>query len=239
MISVVITQPMYFPWIGMLEQMRLADHFVSYAGAAFSKGGFTNRVQVKTANGVHWLTVPLRDAPLGCPIEEVRIDERSSWRRRHRATLAQAYAKAPFVSEMLDLVDQVFEGFTGDRIGDLSMRSMRAVHAYFKFPLPRFFHSDEDLEVGGSPSERVLGMVVSLGGSRYITGHGAKNYLEHDLFEQAGVSVEYLNYEKTPYPQLHGDFTPFVSSLDLIANVGRAGVDRIRSGTVPWRQFLQ
>ena len=62
MISVVITQPMYFPWIGMLEQMRLADHFVSYAGAAFSKGGFTNRVQVKTANGVHWLTVPLRDA---------------------------------------------------------------------------------------------------------------------------------------------------------------------------------
>jgi hypothetical protein len=82
-------------------------------------------------------------------------------------------------------------------------------------------------------------MVVSLGGSRYLTGHGAKNYLEHDLFEQGGVSVEYLNYEKTPYPQLHGDFTPFVSSLDLIANVGRAGVDRIRSGTVPWRQFLQ
>jgi hypothetical protein len=140
---------------------------------------------------------------------------------------------------MLDLVDQVFEGFTGDRIGDLSMGSMRAVHGYFNFPLPRLFHSDGDLEVSGSPSERVLGIVVSLGGSRYITGHGAKNYLEHDLFEEAGVSVEYLDYEKMPYPQLHGDFTPFVSSLDLIANVGRAGVDCIRSGTVPWRQFLQ
>jgi len=239
MTSVVISQPMYFPWVGMLEQMRLADHFVSYAGVAFSKGGFTNRVQVKTANGVHWLTVPVRDAPLGCPIQEVRIDERSSWRRRHRATLAQAYARAPFVSEMLHLVDQVFEESSGDLIGDLSMRSMRAVHGYFSFPLPRFFHSDSDLDVVGSPSERVLGIVVSLGGSRYITGHGAKNYLEHDLFEKAGVAVEYLNYEMAPYPQLHGDFTPFVSSLDLIANVGRAGVDRVRSVSVPWRQFLQ
>ncbi len=239
MSSVVITQPMYFPWVGMLEQMRLADHFVSYAGVAFSRGGFTNRVQVKTANGVHWLTVPVRAAALGCPIDEVRIDERSSWRRRHRATLAQAYAKSPFVSEMLDLVDQVFEGFTGDRIGDLSVGSMRAVHEYFNFPLPRFFHADSEFEMAGSPSERVLGIVVSLGGSSYITGHGAKNYLEHDLFEDAGVSVEYLNYEKVPYPQLHGDFTPFVSSLDLIANVGRSGVDCIRSETVPWRKFLQ
>ena len=38
--TVVISQPMYFPWVGMLEQMRLADVFVHLDDAQFSKGGF-------------------------------------------------------------------------------------------------------------------------------------------------------------------------------------------------------
>jgi len=228
---------MYFPWVGLLEQMRLADHYVAYDGAAYSKGGLANRVQVKTANGVQWLTVPVREAPLGCPIREVRIDERASWRRRHRATLAQAYAKAPFVMDMLHLVDSVFDGFSGDCIGELSLSSMRCVHGYFDLHNPKCFHSDVEFATSGSPSERVLDLVLQLEGNRYITGHGARNYLDHALFETAGVAVEYLVYEKRPYPQLHGDFTPYVSSLDLVANVGKRGVEYIRSVTMPWRKF--
>ncbi len=46
-----------------------------------------------------------------------------------------------------------------------------------------------------------------------------------------------MDYEKIPYPQLHGDFNPFVSILDLVANVGRAGREVIRSHAVDWRSF--
>ena len=42
----VISQPMYFPRVGMLEQIRLADHFVYYDDVQFSRGGFSNRVQL-------------------------------------------------------------------------------------------------------------------------------------------------------------------------------------------------
>ncbi len=58
---VVISQPMLFPWAGMFEQIRLADVYVHYPDVQFSKGSFTNRVQVKTAGGSRWLTLPLRD----------------------------------------------------------------------------------------------------------------------------------------------------------------------------------
>jgi len=85
----------------------------------------------------------------------------------------------------------------------------------------------------------VLSVVQGLGGDVYVTGHGARHYLDHEAFEAAGVRVEYLDYEKRVYPQLHGPFTPYVSVLDLIANVGRAGRDVIASGTKPWREFLR
>ena len=62
--KVVITQPMFFPWAGLLEQLRMADIIVYYDDVQFSKGSFTNRVQIKTPFGKKWLTVPLKNFSL-------------------------------------------------------------------------------------------------------------------------------------------------------------------------------
>ena len=71
------------------------------------------------------------------------------------------------------------------------------------------------LNIGGSSSERVLEIVKAVNGSCYISGHGALNYLDHDLFEQAGIKVAYMDYMLTEYPQNYGKFNPYVSGLDL------------------------
>jgi hypothetical protein len=235
--TIVISQPMYFPWVGMLEQIRLADDYVDYVDVAFSKGSFTNRVQIKTAAGPQWLTIPLRDLHLGQPIQDVLMDERQNWRRRHRASLAQAYARTPFVADMLSLVDEVFDT-PGDQLAALTLHSMRAVHSYFGFDRPARFHRSSEMGIGNASSERVLAIVRHLGGTRYVTGHGALKYLDHALFDAASISVEYMMYQKLEYPQLFPPFTPFVSVLDLIANMGKDGRSKIVSGTCPWRDLV-
>jgi len=53
---IVISQSMYFPWVGLLEQIRLAEFFVHYDDVQLTRV-FTNRVQVKTAQGSKWITV--------------------------------------------------------------------------------------------------------------------------------------------------------------------------------------
>jgi hypothetical protein len=235
--TVVISQPMFFPWVGMFEQMRLADAYVHYDDVQFSKGSFTNRVQIKTAKGVQWLTVPLRDLHLGQRIMEVAVDNRQDWRQKHLLTLSQAYAQAPFKDEMLSLVRQVYEK-PADTISELAASSMMAIHGYFGFSRPTEFHWSSRMGIGGDSSARVLAVVKHLRGDVYVTGHGARHYMDHEWFEREGVRVEYIDYQKRPYPQLHGDFTPFVSTLDLVANAGRAGAEVFVSQTVPWREFL-
>ena len=47
--KVVISQSMFFPWVGFLEQLKLADVYVFYDDVQFSKGSFTNRVRVKAS----------------------------------------------------------------------------------------------------------------------------------------------------------------------------------------------
>ena len=75
------------------------------------------------------------------------------------------------------------------------------------------------------------------GATRYITGHGARNYFDHEAFEAAGVDVMYLDYDLAPYPQPHGDFDPFVSVLDVLAHAAHPA-DCIGARLVPWQEFL-
>lgn len=235
--KVVISQPMFFPWVGMFEQIRLSDVYVHYIDVQFSKGSFTNRVQIKTAQGAKWLTVPLIGPRLGQVIDEVRINEATDWRGKHLGLLGQAYADAPYCEEMLGVVRQTYDT-RFETIDELSIGSMNTVLDYFGMADSTRFFSSPRLNISGRGSQRVLDIVSAVGGDLYITGHGAKNYLDHELFEQHGIRVEYMAYQKTPYPQLHGEFTPYVSVLDLIANTGKNGIDRIHSGTAYWRDCI-
>jgi hypothetical protein len=228
---------MFFPWVGLFEQIRLADVHVHYDDVQFSKGHFVNRVQVKTAQGSRWLTVPLRELHLGQRINEVCLDDAQPWRQRHLALLSQAYRDAPFLGVMLKLVGDVYEQRVRS-LADLAIASMEAVCRFLRLAAHAEFLRSSALGVPGTSSRRVLDIVRHVGGDVYITGHGARNYLDHDLFEANGIRVEYIDYQKRPYPQLHGEFTPFVSILDLIANEGTAGREVMVSPTVYWKDFL-
>jgi hypothetical protein len=236
MTTVVISQPMFFPWVGLFEQIALADVFVHYDDVQYSKGSFTNRVQVKTASGIRWLTVPLRKFHLGDLISGIRADDERPWRDEHMRLLAQSYAGAPHASDMLDLVRSTYA--SDQPLPDLLMSSMELVARQVGAAGRTQFVRSSELGVAGQGWERVLAIVGRLGGSVYVTGHGARNYLDAAAFERAGVTVRYMDYACREYPQLHGAFTPYVSVLDLIANVGPDAPAALDPRTVPWRTFV-
>jgi hypothetical protein len=234
---VVISQSMLFPWTGMLAQVQLADVFVHYDDVQFSKGSFVNRVQIKTPKGPRWMTVPVRELALGQAIEDVKIHPMQEWTPKHFSLLEASLGNAPHYAEALELVRNVYSHAHGS-IGSVARASLLALCDYFGLSKDTQFIDIKELKIGGRNSDRVLAIVRELGGDEYITGHGARHYLQHEAFEDAGVRVSYMNYECEPYPQLYGDFTPYVSSLDLAANCGKYGSEFIKSNAIPWREFL-
>lgn len=235
--TVVISQPMYFPWVGLLEQVRLADVFVHYNDVQYARG-FFNRVQIKTPQGIRWLTVPLRELHQRQLINQVQIDERVDWRSQHRDILRQAHLKSPFLHDMLDVFDSSMS-MPANSLAEVSRASTMALAAYFDLVSERCFLNSDELNVSGNSTKRLLDLTRSVGGHIYVTGHGARNYLDHDLFEEASVEVRYMQYEMRPYLQMHGPFTPFVTGLDLVANCGKEGRSVICSTAVNWKEFTK
>lgn len=236
--NIVISQSMLFPWVGMLEQVRLADIFVHYDDVQFSKGSFVNRVQLKWSSGSKWLTVPLEDLHLGQKINEVKPVETATWKQQHLELLEKSFEAAPYANDALAIAEKVYSTDYED-IGSLSRRSLIELARYFGFEKSTQFLDVTNLNIGGSSSERVFAVVKELGGKNYITGHGAANYLDHQLFERAGIDVRYMEYQRQAYPQNYGEFNPYVTGLDLVAHCGPAGAEMICSGTSSWRNFIK
>lgn len=235
--KVVITQSMLFPWVGLLEQIRLADVLVFYDDVQFSKGSFTNRVQVKTSTGIQWMTIPLQGLKLGSVIDKVRIVPAVEWREKHLALLDRSFKGAPHANDALLMAREIYS-VDYPSIGHLARASMLALGNYFGQLEGKRVLDVRELCINGSGSERVLNIVRAIGGTVYITGHGGRNYLDHEAFDESGVKVEYMRYERHPYTQRWGEFTPYVTALDLVANLGRDGRHKISSTSVPWQEFV-
>jgi hypothetical protein len=234
MTRVVISQPMYFPWPGFLAQISLADVLIWLDDAQFSKGSFTNRVQVKLPNGRKWMSIPLKGKGSFQKISELSAID-AKWISLHRAMLQQSLSEHPYCEEALSVFDAVSNQ---KALIDILISSVEDTAKKLSIlPAKRLKSSEMDIE--GHSWQRVLKLVEAVGGDEYITGHGASSYMNHEAFEAKGVRISYMDYNPAPWPQPHGAFSPYVNILDLIAAVSsKSARDYLRPKTMPWRQFL-
>jgi hypothetical protein len=233
MTRAVILQPQFFPWRGVFEQIRLADQYVHLDDVALPQGrSFITRVQIKTAQGPHWLTVPVKHGPN--TIKEIRTDENQGWRKKHIKTLQTTYSRAPFCDEMLALVGGIYAQET-DSLCAINIAAIEAISRYLG--LKCSFARASDFPSTTRGTERLVELSAKLGASHYLTGHGALNYLTPEPFEALGVSVQIIAYRRSPYPQLYEGFDPHVSILDLIANTGQKAAAYLESNSQEWREY--
>lgn len=231
---IVISQPMYFPWVGFLAQMSMADKFVWLDDIQFSKGSLSNRIQVKFSSGPKWMTIPLIKQGGSQQINEIKSSD-NLWRTKHKAMLSQSLERSSY-SEMSH---QIFDdAVKQDNLVEVLIQSAEQ-QAEFLDIRPKNIYRSSKLNVLGDASLRVLNLVKSMGGTEYITGHGAANYLDHSLFEDAGISVSYMDYAPKPWPQEFGEFTPYVTGLDLIAAVGKSGVEYLNPRVILAENFIR
>ena len=233
MTRVVISQPMYFPWYGFMAQMSLADVYIWLDDAQFSKGSFTNRVQVKTESGIKWMSVPLDSGSKGAQIKNL-IPAHKNWQASHNMLLSQSFKKQLYSDSVLSMHNTVT--MNTDLI-EILIESVETPARAMNI-LPKKILRSSQMGIEGNSSQRVLKLVQEVGGTDYITGHGALSYLNHEAFEKAGISVSYMNYVASPWPQSHGVFVPNVTILDLLSSVG--SVDAAKyfvCSTQNWKDF--
>ena len=211
-------QSTYLSWLGLFDKIARADKFCIFDDVQLERHGFENRNKIKTANGPQWLTVPIQmKGHTSRPAREVLICNDSSWARKHLRSIELAYQKAPYFDLYFPSLKEIYAREWTTLVG-------------LNTALLKFFLNALDIRVElvtaseqgfkGSKSDLVLDMCKSLGATEYIFGAQGKDYADVQAFEDAGIKVHFQDFRHPVYNQLHGEFVPNMSAIDLLMNCG-------------------
>ena len=229
--KIAIHQPHYLPWLGYFAKWAAADLFVVLDTVQYERNGWQNRNRIKTREGPTWLTVPVR-AKLGTPIREVILDSSQNWRARHLATVEHAYGRAPGWRRYRDEL-RAFYAREWTRLAFVALASAEWLAGKLGIVTPIRLASAIDLPPAAQadPTARLVALCRAVGADTYLAGREGAVYMDIQQFERAGIRVESQRYEHPIYTQEHGEFAPFLSTLDLLLNHGDESLGILRRGS--------
>ncbi len=215
--KVVILQPSYIPWRGYFDQINQADLFIFYDDVQYDKHGWRNRNQIKTSQGMQWLTIPVHSKGVteGIPIKDVRIDWSKKWAKKHLKSLKFAYAKAPYLEKHFSWLEKIYT--RQDKfLADFTIETTIELANILGIKHTKFMRSSSLEGINGSKTDRLIQILEKVGATHYISGPSAKDYIENKKIEDAKISLAFFEYDYPPYEQLHPPFNPYVTILDLL-----------------------
>lgn len=222
---VAIHQPNYLPWSGFFHKWMSADVLVLLDTVQYHKQEWQNRNRIKTAQGPRWLTVPVHYR-FGQSIREVKIADRP-WARKHIMSIEQAYAGALHLNDFWPPVKRQLE-CSWQKLSDLNTAVIRCLGELLGIKVPVVMASQFDVHET-DPTGRLIALCRRLGADAYLSGQAGKNYLTREHFAAAGLDLVFQQVQPPVYPQLHGEFVPALSSLDMLLNIGPQSANIIRT----------
>ena len=233
----VISQSMYFPWLGVFDQIRICDQYIHYDDVQLSRG-FYNRVQVMDSFKSSYMSVPLLDKKQKQLIIDTKVMHASSWKEKHRAKLMASIQRGQYRQISLEIFDKVHQ-IQSDFLIDYNRKSISGISSFLGMDNTTEFMDSTEFHPEGKSSYRLLDICKKTNTKVYLTGHGALNYLDHELFEQNGIEVFYMKYDFVPYSVEGRIYTPFVTALDPIAHLGSRVTETMQSKMVYWREAVK
>ena len=215
---VAILQSNYIPWKGYFDLIHDVDLFVFYDDNQYTSRDWRNRNKVKTAQGPSWITVPVGHdrERLIC---EVEIPE-STWQAKHWRTIEQCYGKCPHFTRYREMFEAIYLGSTWTHLSALNQHLIELI-AREVLGIATVFADSRGYGAQGSKLDKLLDLLKRIGATHYVSGPAARDYIDEQRFEAAGITLEWKSYADYPeYAQRHPPFEHGVSILDLIFNLG-------------------
>jgi len=223
MTAVAIMQPYLFPYIGYWQLLQAADCFVVYDDVNYIMRGWINRNRILINNAPGLITLPLLQASQNRKINEIELAPAAQWQRRMLRSVEMAYRKAPFFDQVFPLVERILAHEDNNLAGFLANHIQ--LLAGFMGQRTRIVTSSQvygNAQLAGQA--RIVDICRQEGATRYINAQGGRSLYEPATFADVGIDLRFIGMRPLPYRQRGEGFTPYLSIIDALMEVGAEGI---------------
>lgn len=215
-LSVSIHQPEHLPWRGFVNKMIHTDLFILLDHVQYTKNNWQNRNKVIVSGKPSWLTVPvLTSGHLDKPFYEIEIDYKRNWQRKYLASIFLSYSKAPYFSDIYPSLENIISSSPALLV-DLNISLINLFRSLLSITTPIIRSSS--IHCSGSKSDLLLSICRSVQATEYLSGIGAKSYLNTSLFAEHNISLSFQSFSPQHYPS--SIYDPHLSTIDLLFQHG-------------------
>lgn len=214
----MVHQPYFLPWLGYFNKLAYASDFIILDNVQYRNRFYHNRAQIKDMHGNRaWLTIPIRPAHR-CELRHVAPAQEMSFELLFKQ-IQMSYARATYYSEYRDKIQRAIIRDTTSLVS-INISIIEELLKIFGLDIKLWRSSD--LPPIADATDRLIESCRMAGCDRMIMGEGGWDYHDVDKIKRSGIQVikqVYLPYHPV-YRQVHGDFVPYLSTIDSLFNVG-------------------
>tara|TARA_B100001175_G_C19460150_1_gene616069 strand:+ start:385 stop:1086 length:702 start_codon:yes stop_codon:yes gene_type:complete len=223
-----ISQPTYLPWHGYFGLIDFVDEFVFLENVQFSKRSWQQRNKIRDNKGEIYLTLSVKTKnKYYQKINEVELDNFYEVKQKHLETIRQNYSNAKY----FDLYFPNFQKIMEENFNKLSDLNKRLI-LYFcrELKINTKISTDRDYTFQTKNIEYLKDICLKKSCSTYISTEGSKKYFT-DLsnFPKTDIKIKYFQFKDMKYLQCYDNFTPRLSIIDLLFNLGPESLNYIRN----------
>lgn len=235
-----IHQPHYFPWLGYLDKMAKVDEFIILDDVQLTDCSPMVRNKFLQIDGtVKYLTVStIKKGYLEKKTSEIELVNWNKVRKKHEGFIEANYKKTPFYDEIFPYIENIF---TADfrYLFEVEMATIKALRDIFGIDTPITLQSSLEYDLNAKKNDLVISLCKAVNASMYLSGNGAKKYMNEKLFNTSGINICYQQFNFPSYPQYRQTvFVPNLSALDMAFQCGIKNARKIFRENMQYEQAL-
>ena len=174
-------QPSFLPWIGFFDMADLSENIVFLNDVDYSKNSWHNRNQIRTENGLEWITIPIeKKFTVSKKLVDIKIITQDIKFKKISNTIFFKYKKAKFFKNYSEEFFTLFkEKFFKGNLSELNISIIK--WALKRLQIKAKFHFSHEMKLEGKRTDKIINICKFIKCENYLSTPGSLDYLKNDV----------------------------------------------------------
>jgi len=235
--SIAIMQAYFFPYIGYFQLINSVDTFLIYEHVTFRKKSWItrNRILDKGKVAPIFIKVPVLKQSSNKLISEVKIDNKTDWRKKIKNLLFYNYKKSPFFDEiytdLLCIID-----INAEDLHTYNSLIVQKICVLLDIDTKIIYDNSACLELESNllknnindiKTQRIVELCRQQKVKHYVNPIGGVDLYCKKEFNKNDLKLSFVNTLPFSYNQFGLDHQPYLSIIDVLMHKGIKGTKEI------------
>lgn len=207
-------QPYFLPYVGYFQLIAAVDLFIVYDNIKYTKKGWINRNRILLNGADRIFSLSLKKDSDYLNVEDRELSSDFN-REKFLNQMKGAYIKAPQFNTVWPLLEKIVR-YEDNNLFRYIYNSITGVCGYLDINTKICLSSEVSINHDLKNQDKVIALCQAVDATIYINTSGGIDLYSREVFDEAGIQLNFIKTLPFEYEQLGNEFVPWLSIIDVL-----------------------